>query len=108
MKKMYLEVKELFSIHFPSDHLKQIKAPEESSVTMTMQNVSVNEEEELSIVLVNLFMEEINHSKRGDDPVQNDLSRALQRALTKFKQYGTLTKILRGSVVFYIQFNSFL
>ncbi|WAR14162.1 hypothetical protein MAR_004267 [Mya arenaria] len=57
-----------------------------------MQNLSVNEEEDLSISL-----------KEGMIPCKKDLSRAVQRALTKFKQYGTLTKVLRGSVVFFIQ-----
>ncbi|WAR29196.1 hypothetical protein MAR_002764, partial [Mya arenaria] len=75
---------------------------------MTMSNVSKNEEEDLSSRLVNLFMGEINPSEMEDDPMLNDLSSALQRALTKFKQYGTLTKVHRGSVVFYIQLDSFL
>ncbi|WAR29002.1 hypothetical protein MAR_002570 [Mya arenaria] len=102
MKNMVLEIKELIFSHFSRNELKQMKAPEESSVTMKIKNVSVNEEEDLSIGLVNLVMEEIN------SPMQNELSKALQRALTKFKQYGTLTKVHRGSVVFYIQFDSFL
>ncbi|WAR28978.1 hypothetical protein MAR_002546 [Mya arenaria] len=108
MKDMFLEIKELFSSRFPRNELKQMRAPDESSVTMTMQNVSENEEEDLSNRLVNLFKEEINPSEREEVPMRNDLSRALQRALTKFKQYGTLTNVHRGSVVFYIQFNSYL
>ncbi|WAR29003.1 hypothetical protein MAR_002571 [Mya arenaria] len=83
MKNMFLEIKELLFRRFPWSELRQMRASDESSVTMTMPNVSVTEEEEdLSIGLVNLFLEEINPSEREDDPLQNDLSRALQRALT--------------------------
>ncbi|XP_052787302.1 uncharacterized protein LOC128222367 [Mya arenaria] len=88
MTNMVLEIKELFFSHFPVNELQQMRAPEKSSVTMTMQNVSVNEEKDFSIGLVNLFMEEINPIEKLDVPMQNDLSRALQRALTKFNQYG--------------------
>ncbi|XP_052821188.1 uncharacterized protein LOC128246789 [Mya arenaria] len=98
-----LEIKELLFSRFSSKELKRMWAPDESSVTMKMQNLSVNEEEDLSISLVYLLTKEINLLERGDDPLQKFLSRAVQRALTKFKQYGTLTKVLRGSVVFFIQ-----